>query len=36
MNKGKCTRCKRVVVERVKWQGGLYCEDCRKWIVSKG
>ena len=28
----RCTRCKQESYPRHKYQGGVYCDDCMRWI----
>ena len=35
MDKGKCTKCKKMVNKRYEWKGGLYCGECFGEILSR-
>ena len=33
MKKISCSRCKLLIVGKpYKWHGGIFCDDCHKWI----
>jgi len=32
----RCTRCKQESDHRSKYFGGVFCDDCMRWIASRG